>query len=247
MVKALPEAEFLTHQANGEDEIVLVGNLSVTEKAGLIQVDKISSALQVYILKGAKAACVAGRTNVLRFLLENKFLIGVALAAGYGYRSMIELYIGHCNAIASQILVNAMSRCMLHDQTRLAFTTVQYLLQAGALVDDLVLQRCEARTSYVQRAIYKRGNIHCCITGGAMTITLIAHEAMKQLPWATLYRYVAIKMLLRIIANGKVKVPTEPMPFHAMVKDVIGWLKSPSVAQISDSLERGLWFRRREG
>ncbi|EAT80078.1 hypothetical protein SNOG_12780 [Parastagonospora nodorum SN15] len=236
MVKALPEAEFLTHQANGEDEIVLVGNLSVTEKAGLIQVDKISSALQVYILKGAKAAY--GR---------HKEISGVALAAGYGYRSMIELYIGHCNAIASQILVNAMSRCMLHDQTRLAFTTVQYLLQAGALVDDLVLQRCEARTSYVQRAIYKRGNIHCCITGGAMTITLIAHEAMKQLPWATLYRYVAIKMLLRIIANGKVKVPTEPMPFHAMVKDVIGWLKSPSVAQISDSLERGLWFRRREG
>jgi hypothetical protein len=74
---------------------------------------------------------------------------------------MIELYIAHGNAITSQILINAMSSYMLYDQTGLAFTTVQYLLQAGALVDDLVLQRCEARTSYVRRAVYKRGNIHC--------------------------------------------------------------------------------------
>jgi hypothetical protein len=73
MVKALLEAEFLTDQANGTDEIVLLGNLSVTGKATLIQTDKISSPLQVYILMGAKAACVACRTNVVQFLLENKF------------------------------------------------------------------------------------------------------------------------------------------------------------------------------
>jgi hypothetical protein len=28
-------------------------------------------------------------------------------------------------------------------------------------------------------------------------------------------------MLLQIIANGRIKVPTEPMPLQAMAKDVI--------------------------
>lgn len=100
----------------------------------------------------------------------------------------------------------------------------QYLLRAVALVDDLVLQECEARTSYVQRAIYKRGGMHYCITDGAMTAILIAHAAMKQSSQTTLRRYVAIKMLLRIIFSGKVRVPTEPLPFQVMAKEVIYWL-----------------------
>jgi len=247
LVKTLLEAECLANQLTEARKIVSAneyakeGIPAVTEEASLFHVDMVSSTFQEYILEGAQAACVAGRVDVIQYLLENDFiqwttifhdkvfgtkLSCVQVAARYGHRSMMELYIAHGNTITSRELTIAISRNALDGQPEVGFHMAQYLLRAGALVDDLVLQECEARTSYVQRAIYKRGSIHCCITDGAMTATLIAHAAMKQSTQTTLQRYVAIKMLLRIIVSGKVRVPTEPLPFQAMAKEVIDWLKS---------------------
>jgi hypothetical protein len=92
-------------------------------------------------------------------------------------------------------------------------------------VDDLVLQKCEGRTSYILRAIYNRDKMYCCIADGAMTAILVAHEAIEHLSRATLRRYGSMRLLLRLIVSGKVEVLTEPMPFQDMAEEV---LESPS-------------------
>lgn len=128
LVKKLLEAECLTNQPTEAHKIVLAnesskeGEVAVTKKASLLQVDMVSSTFHGYILKGAKAACIAGRMNVLQYLLENEFfewttmfpddvfhkgVSYVQLAACYGHRSMMELYTAHGNKITSRDLTIA--------------------------------------------------------------------------------------------------------------------------------------------
>jgi hypothetical protein len=203
-----------------------------------------------HMLIGAHAACVAGRTDIVQYLLEQRHIAWttlfhtrdselvytpepattIALAAQYGHRALINLYVKQGNTIAPCVLNDALSRPLgrdLYQTPTPVFLMVQHLISIGAVVDEETLHTCEGRTGRIQVCLYKPDQ-HCYITDGAMTATLLAHEAMKHLPRETLQRYGSIKLLLRKVANGKVKVPTEPMPFLEMAKEVLEWLRGPS-------------------
>jgi hypothetical protein len=48
------------------------------------------------------------------------------------------------------------------------------------------------------------------------------HRLQKQ----GLKAFGSIKIMLRLVLNGKMKVPTEPLPFKEMAKEVLAWLKA---------------------
>jgi hypothetical protein len=202
-----------------------------------------------HILMGAQAACIAGRTDIVQYLLEQGLIAWttlfhsrdselkcalepattIALAAQYGHRALINLYVKQRNTIAPSDLNNALNRSLsrtLYQSPQLVFLMVRHLINAGAVVDKDTLHTCESRTGRIQVCLYKLEQ-HGSITDGAMTATLLAHEAMTHLHRETVQRYGSVKLLLRNIVHCKVKVPTEPMLFQKMAKEVLGWLNGP--------------------
>lgn len=196
-----------------------------------------------HMLMGAHAACIAGRTRVIQHLLDQGHITWntiyhkrdreatntVALVTQYDHRALVDLYINQGNLITSRDLLNALTRPLSNDQiSPPVFLMVHHLIRAGTVVDEQTLQTCESRTGRIQVRIYKQ-DMYCCITDGAMTATLLAHEAMKHLPQLYFQSYGSIKLFLRNIINGKLKVPTEPMPFREMATEVMAWLKGPTI------------------
>jgi hypothetical protein len=101
---------------------------------------------------------------------------------------------------------------------------VHHLIEAGVAVVSLVLGNFESRASRVLKARHNFHKVHKCISEGAMVTILIAREAMRTVSRHELKQFGSIKLLLRLVLNGKLKVPTEPLPFEEMAKEVIDWL-----------------------
>lgn len=65
---------------------------------------------------------------------------------------------------------------------------------------------------------------HFCLTDGIMICILIASKAKQQGLQAELNSCGTITLLHRLVLNEKVRVPSEPLPFLGLAKEVAEWL-----------------------
>jgi hypothetical protein len=108
------------------------------------------------------------------------------------------------------------------------YLMIQYLIDTGAFVNEDILKKCDGRASYILRVIYNRKTLYNCITSGATSVILIAHKALKILPPEHLQKCSSIKLLLRYVSNGKLKVPFPPKPYLKMAHEIIDLTKGAS-------------------
>jgi hypothetical protein len=107
---------------------------------------------------------------------------------------------------------------------RARFFMVHHLVRAGVAVDSLALEHLEKRASRVLKARHDFHKAHACVSDGAMVTVLVAREAMRSVSQRELKRFGSIKLLLKLVLNGKMKVPTMPLPFEEMAREVCDWM-----------------------
>ncbi|KAG9385640.1 hypothetical protein A1F94_002390 [Pyrenophora tritici-repentis] len=185
------------------------------------------------------SACTAGQTRLVQNILddtpgfESLYLELSMLAAQHGYRTLIDLFQGYGVVIEPQHLFRALDgrdeiRVESADLSKTYFLIVQHMINIGAAVDVLTLKRCEmlATELFRNRKIDDNAK-HVSRTDKAMCIILVAHTAMKHVERSVLKSQFYTKNFLKVVLNGRIKVPYAPLPFTEMAREVIEWIETP--------------------
>jgi hypothetical protein len=61
------------------------------------------------------------------------------------------------------------------------------------------------------------------VTDVAMTVVLTGIEIKRQLTHAAYLKVPALNMVVKLVATGEIKVPTEPLPFHDVAQQLCNW------------------------
>ncbi|KAI4697245.1 uncharacterized protein J4E84_000372 [Alternaria hordeiaustralica] len=182
-----------------------------------------------------KEACEAGHSELVCRILGGDFVLfnrdhliqQTSLeAARYGHRKLVVVLRSYGAHIGSQHLVEGMTT--FADRATTHFLMTRHLVDAGVSIDAQVLKQCESKASFALRARHKMKQSHFCLTDGAMVTILIASEAKRQGLRAELKSCGSIKLLLRLVLNGKIIVPPEPLDFMKLAVEVVDWLASES-------------------
>ena len=102
------------------------------------------------------------------------------------------------------------------------FDIVQHLLGCGAVVDEQLLDQCDRHASNIVRSVVGAQGFRINVTDGAKVSVLVSHQLMGQqtrhkLPFN-------VKVVLKRVVSGKIAMPTKPMQFVDMAKEVLEWL-----------------------
>jgi hypothetical protein len=66
--------------------------------------------------------------------------------------------------------------------------------------------------------------VHVNITNAVITVVLVAVEIKKYFSCEMMKsKGGSIQMVLRLVVNGRLHVPTEPLPFRQLAHEVIEW------------------------
>ena len=101
---------------------------------------------------------------------------------------------------------------------------IRHLLKRGAVVDEQALGMAECIASNAMRAVYNPDQIQVNIADAVSTVVLVAHESVGRQAEKKLK--MNAKIALKRVVNGKLVVPTRPLPFVNMAKEVIEWLEA---------------------
>jgi hypothetical protein len=167
-------------------------------------------------------------TDKCRRTATRKTALGIA--ARYGHRNTIDLLLAaEAEAvIRPSILGEALSHYVdgtsykVKTVIRPASRTVRPLLEKGVVLDESILNTFEQHASKVLRCKYHRTH-HAQITDAAMTLVLIGTEIKKQLTRAAYSKVPTLKAVVNLVATGKIKVPTAPLPFRDMAQELCDW------------------------
>jgi hypothetical protein len=163
---------------------------------------------------------------------------GMPEAIQQGHRVMVELFRAYGVDLQPDHLVDCLGkpkhpldrfesssiRVSVNPKPRGCIHMVQHLLNAGVAVDGEVFKRCEEWASNVLKARHDFKKAQSSISEGAMVTIIIAREAMSRLKKEELNASGSVKLLLKLVLNGRIKVPTAPLPFEEMAKEVYAWL-----------------------
>jgi hypothetical protein len=134
----------------------------------------------VVIGRALHAACFAGHTNIVQYLLEDHFTVAKRLdiykaampvAIRPGYRVMVDLFRSYGVELQHEHLMDCLKN---RGRPRGSLYMVQHLLNAGVAVDREVFNRCEGWASNVYKARLDFRTIQSPVTEGAMATILVA-------------------------------------------------------------------------
>jgi hypothetical protein len=106
------------------------------------------------------------------------------------------------------------------------FQMTRPLMKAGTVTTAAALSWCEGRASIVMRMHYDKARPAGSLTDDAKTTVHIGYQVMKQ---GLILRGTfggSMKLVLRLIANGKISMPTELLSFQSMAEEITEWLKA---------------------
>jgi hypothetical protein len=232
---------------------ILIAELEVqnTEHVAEIQtaVDSVFSVLRSTL--NCRPNFTFDQVAFLRYFLDNKIITAedtapyhytmlraVDLAAQLGDNLLVDILVEygatplHLQVALTHILAPPSRRSHLPFHTGELFSLpcmpvfqmTQHLLKAGTIVTATALSWCESRASIVMRMHYDKARSAGNLADDAKTTVLVGYQVMKQ---GLLLRGTfggIMKLVLRLITNGEITIPTEPLLFQSMAGEITEWL-----------------------
>jgi hypothetical protein len=234
---------------------ILIAELEVqnTEHVAEIQtaVDSVFSVLRSTL--NCRPNFTFDQVAVLRYFLDNKIITAedtapyhytmlraVDLAAQLGDNLLVDILVEygatplHLQVALTHILAPPSRRSQLPFHTGELFSLpcvpvfhmTQHLLKTGTIVTATALSWCENRASIVMRMHYDKARSAGNLADDPKTTVLVGYQVMKQ---GLLLRGTfggIMKLVLRLITNGEITIPTEPLLFQSMAGEITEWLKA---------------------
>jgi hypothetical protein len=187
---------------------------------------------------------ICGRSNIVRYLLTENLLsfhskfglerdhrltgTPMELAVKFGHSVIIDLLLEAGDVLKPSHIVIALTNILnkKSENMRAAFFTIHHLIKKGAVLDRHSLEVFEAYAGKILRLRYNK-EVHVNITNAVMTVVLVAVEIGKNFCREVMKaKGGSIKMVLRLVVNGRLRVPTEPLPFHQLAQEVVEWTQA---------------------
>jgi hypothetical protein len=150
------------------------------------------------------------------------------LAVKCGHTVIIDLLLEAGDVLRPSHLVIALTNILnkKSENMRAAFFTIQHLIKKGAVLDRHSLDFFEAYAGKILRLRYNK-KVHVNITNAVMTVVLLVVEIKKYFSQEVMKAKAgSIKIVLRLVVNGRLHVPIELLPFRQLAQEVVEWTQA---------------------
>jgi hypothetical protein len=189
------------------------------------------------VLWGLQCAVESGHTKTVQYVFESSLVNPkikngnlIRIAARCGHRAIIGLAVGLAIRPRLQDLISALN----HNNTNMTLT-VQCLLghnisltldEMGDNGEPVVLQLIETVESLCRKAISVPCGSPTPVVGKEkiLALILVAQKMKLKCPELMVVKSIELGELLARLAKGDVKLPTEPVPYLSIVKEVHEWI-----------------------
>jgi hypothetical protein len=178
------------------------------------------------------SACLHGQTALVRHLLSTKITVPppllhslprnytyepLEIAAQNAHCALIDLFVEYSAALTSDLISCAFAGG--HGRT---YLTVRHLFDAGCTLDRNAIDDCGNICWEYPK--YSSGCRPTRLSWSMAPIT-IAHHLKLISPELLLYFEEGNKVAEDVV-GGRLKMPSEPLPFKAMAEEIVEWMKA---------------------